>query len=145
MQENLGDYETSKSHASRSELGLGAREVAVLAATIFVAAVMPLGVVFGSPDAVWITAVSLFTAVLFAGDVATRFSQPIVLGARLVKDRAVIRRQYLRTWFVVDVLADGDSTAYALRLSSTARQRTPTVSCRPLPRWARHGSECGWP
>jgi hypothetical protein len=134
MQENLGDYETSRSRVSRSELGLSARDVVVLAATIFVAAVMPLDVVFGSPDAVWITAASLFTAVLFAGDVATRFSRPIVVGGRPVEDRAVIRRHYLRTWFVVDVLAAipfdviavapgiaGGSTAQVLRLLSLLR------------------------
>jgi voltage-gated potassium channel len=134
MEEDIEDYETSRSHGSRGELGSGTRDVAVLAATIFVAAVMPLEVVFGSPDAVWITAVSLFTALLFARDVATRFSRPIVVGGRPVTERAVIRRHYLRTWFVVDVLAAipfdviavapgiaGGSTAQVLRLLSLLR------------------------
>lgn len=134
MENNLEDHKTGLLRLYRTELGLGARETAVLAATIFVAAVMPLDVVLGSPDAVWITAASLITALLFAGDVAVRFSKPILVEGITVTEPALIRRRYLRTWFVVDVLAAipfdviavapgiaGGSTAQVFRLLGLLR------------------------
>ena len=77
----------------------------MLAATILVAVAMPLEVVFDSLDSAWLRVVSVLSALLFAVDVALRFTRPIVVAGRPVADRTVIRRHYLRTWFTVDLLA----------------------------------------
>lgn len=97
--------QTDPGNTRLDELGIGVWDIVVLAATIFIAFVMPLDVVFDSIDNGWVTAVSLVAAVLFAGDIVIRFSRPIVVGGRPVRDRATIRRHYQRTWFGVDLLA----------------------------------------
>ncbi len=85
------------------ELGLGARDLATLAATIFVAVVMPLEVVFGSLDAGWVTTVSLLAALLFAWDIVERLARPSTFHS--AHERTALRRRYLRTWFAIDVAA----------------------------------------
>ncbi len=87
------------------ELGVGAWDIVVLAATIFIAVAMPLEVVFDSINNGWVTAASLVASVLFAGDIAIRSSRPIVISGGPVGDRATIGKRYLRTWFAVDLLA----------------------------------------
>ena len=117
----------------RDESGVGPWDVAVLVATIFVAIAMPLRVVF-ELDAGWMTAASILASALFAADVVTRFSRPIVVGGRPVSEPSVVRRHYLRTWFLVDLLAvvpfdvianapgfAGGSAAHVLRLLSLLR------------------------
>jgi len=89
----------------RDESGVGPWDVAVLAATIFVAIAMPLRVVFDSLDVGWMTVGSTVAALLFGADVVMRFSRPIVVGGRPVSEPSVVRRHYLRTWFLVDLMA----------------------------------------
>ena len=65
------------------ELGVGAWDIVVLAATIFIAVAMPLEVVFDSINNGWVTAASLVASVLFAGDIAIRSSRPIVISGNM--------------------------------------------------------------
>lgn len=89
----------------RDESGVGPWDVAVLVATIFVAIAMPLRVVFDLLDVGWMSVGSTVAALLFAADVVMRFSRPIVVAGRPVSERSVVQRHYLRTWFLVDLLA----------------------------------------
>lgn len=89
----------------RDELGVSAWDMAVLAATILVAVVMPLEVVFGSLAAGWLRVVSGLISLLFAADILMRFSRPTAVGARPAASRTVTYRGYLRGWFTVDLLA----------------------------------------
>ena len=113
--------QTDPGNTRLDELGIGVWDIVVLAATILIAFVMPLDVVFDSIDNGWVTAVSL----------VIRFSRPIVVGGRPVRDRASIRRHYQRTWFAVDLLAAvpfdviasaaGGSTGQVLRVLGLLR------------------------
>lgn len=91
--------------ARRNELGVGVWDVAVLTATVVIAVALPLEVVFPDLDAGWLRVVSGMISLLFAADILMRFSRPIVVGGRPVTSRTMIRRHYLRGWFVVDLLA----------------------------------------
>ena len=93
------------SRIGREEHGFNAWNVAVLTATVVVAAGTPIEVVFHPLDADWVLALSLVISVLFAIDIRRRFSRPIVVGGSPVFDPVMIRRRYLRSWFVVDLLA----------------------------------------
>jgi voltage-gated potassium channel len=89
----------------RDELGIGAWDVVVLLATVFIAVIVPLRLVLDSLDAGWLQAASLLSSLLLAADVVMRFARPIEIGGRRVDDLPTIRHRYLRSWFGVDLLA----------------------------------------
>lgn len=47
----------------------------------------------------------LLVDVLFLSDIIIRFNTPIYLEGRLITDRKVIIKAYLRSWFILDLLA----------------------------------------
>lgn len=75
----------------REELGVGPWDLTVLVATVFLAVVTPIEVVFDTLDAGWLMVVSGVVSLLLVADIRRR----------LTRDRS----QYLRGWFAVDVLA----------------------------------------
>ena len=75
----------------RDELGVGSWDLTVLLATVFLAIVIPIEVVFDTLDARWLMVVSALISVLLTVDIRRR----------LAEDRS----EYLRGWFVVDLLA----------------------------------------
>lgn len=87
------------------EIGLGAWDLTVLAATLVVAVLTPVEIVFELNDVGWLIAVSGAISVLFALDIRQRFTRPIVVDGRRLTDADVIRQRYLRSWFIVDLLA----------------------------------------
>jgi voltage-gated potassium channel len=108
----------------RDELGVSAWDTAVLVATVLVAVAMPLEVVFGPHDTGWLRVASGFISLLLAADILMRFSRPIVVAGRPVTSRTEIHSHYLRSWFVVDLLAaipfDVIAAAPGIADSSTA-------------------------
>lgn len=80
-------------------------DLTVLLATLFVAVVVPLNIVFGELTGTWVFAVSGAVTALFVIDILLRFQRPIVIDGRPVADRRVISRHYLSTWFTIDLLA----------------------------------------
>jgi hypothetical protein len=88
----------------RDELGLTPWDVFVLAATVVIAAVTPLDLVFGPYEGL-VPVVSAAISVLFAVDVVRRFARPITVRGLPITDREGIRTRYLRSWFAIDVLA----------------------------------------
>jgi voltage-gated potassium channel len=97
--------QTDGTMTRRNEVGMGAWDALVTAATVVIAVVTPVDIVFDSVDAGWLRVISVAISVLFAIDIRRRLSRPITAGGRPVTDAAVIRRHYLRGWFVVDLLA----------------------------------------
>lgn len=89
----------------RGELGISAWDVLVLAATILIAVLTPLELVFDSLESGWPLTVSAIISVAFAADIVMRFQRPVVVGGRRVDDPVEIRQRYLRGWFIVDLLA----------------------------------------
>ena len=87
------------------ELGLGAWDLTVLVATLIVAVLTPVEVVFELRDVGWLTALSATISILFALDIRQRFTRPVVVDGRQITDPDTIRQRYLRTWFIVDLLA----------------------------------------
>ncbi len=87
------------------ELGLGGWDLVTLAATLAVAITTPLEVVFDFAGQGWWILLALLISVPLAVDLARRMSRPIRVGDMLVVDPAEVRRRYLRTWFIVDLLA----------------------------------------
>lgn len=74
----------------RDELGVANWDLAVLAATVFLAIVMPIEAVFRSLDAGWLIAASALITVLLAADIRRRLrTEP----------------EYVNGWFTVDLLA----------------------------------------
>lgn len=97
--------EVEESLSVLDELGLGLWDLAVLAATLLVAILTPVEIVFELLDVGWLIAISGAISILFALDIRQRFTRPIVIDGRPVTDPDTIRRRYLRRWFVVDLLA----------------------------------------
>jgi voltage-gated potassium channel len=89
----------------REELGITVWDLAVLTATVFIAVVVPIDVVFGTLEGSWLRILSGLSSILFAADILVRFTRPVVIAGRPVGDRAVIQRRYVRRWFGVDLLA----------------------------------------
>lgn len=117
----------------RDELGITTWDVVVLVATVAIAAVTPLDLVFGPHDGV-IPVVSGAVSVLFVVDVVQRFSRPISVRGIPITDREGIRDRYLKRWFAVDVAAiipfdliarlpgiEGSRTADVIRLLGLLR------------------------
>lgn len=74
----------------RDELGMANWDLAVLAATVFLAIVMPVEAVFANLDAAWLIAASAVVSGLLATDIRRRMrSEP----------------DYVNRWFTVDLLA----------------------------------------
>ncbi len=118
----------------RDELGLTNWDIALLIATVAIAVLIPIEVVFGPLKLGWLMVVSAVASVLFAGDVWIRRTRPITVRGVRVVNRAQITRRYLRTWFTVDVLAaipfdliavipgiDGSAAADVLRVLALTR------------------------
>ena len=112
--------------ARRDEFGVGVWDVAVLLATMWVAFVIPAEVVLGPPAAPLLV-ISAVISLVFAADILMRFSRPIVIGGRPVVDHLVIRRHYLRTWFVVDLLAALPFDVIAAAPGIAGTSAAPTV------------------
>jgi voltage-gated potassium channel len=87
------------------ELGLGVWDVTVLAATLVVAVLTPVEIVFELLDIGWLIAVSAAISIIFALDIRQRFTRPVLVDGREVTDPETVRSRYLRSWFVVDLLA----------------------------------------
>lgn len=118
----------------RDELGITNWDIALLIATVVIAVIIPIDVVFGPLELGWLMVVSAVASALFAGDIWIRRSRPISVRGRWIVDRAEIRRRYMRTWFTVDLLAaipfdliavapgiDGSSAADVLRVLALLR------------------------
>jgi voltage-gated potassium channel len=75
----------------RDELGIGPWDLTVLFATVVLAILVPIEVVFETLDARWLMVLSGLISVLLAVDIRQR----------LARDR----REYLRGWLVIDLLA----------------------------------------
>lgn len=73
------------------ELGLGLWDILVLAATVFLAIVMPIEAVFPDLDAAWLIVASAVISLVLVADIRRRLGVP--------------RSVYLRGWFTVDALA----------------------------------------
>ena len=89
----------------RDELGLRPGDLAALAATVWLAAVIPLDLVLGPFGSVPLRVASVVVSVILAADVAARLTRPIVVHGIPIIDHAEIRRRYLRGWFWVDAVA----------------------------------------
>jgi voltage-gated potassium channel len=75
----------------RDELGVGPWDLTVLLATVVLAILVPIEVVFETLDADWLMVVSGLISLVLAGDIRKR----------LARDGS----EYLRGWFAVDLLA----------------------------------------
>ena len=95
----------SKAVSWLDELGLTGWDLVTLAATLAVALTTPLEVVFDFAGGGWWILFALVIAAPLAVDVVKRMARPMRVGDHLVTDPASIRKRYLRTWFVVDLLA----------------------------------------
>jgi voltage-gated potassium channel len=82
---------TNKVSTRFEELGLSWWDITVLFATVVLAVVVPLEVVFKTLDAPWLVIVSAVITVVLATDIRRRLSGD--------------RSRYLRGWFTVDLLA----------------------------------------
>ncbi|MBT8202008.1 MAG: cyclic nucleotide-binding domain-containing protein [Acidimicrobiia bacterium] len=89
----------------RDELGLNGWDLVVLAATLIVAITTPLSLVFDYAENGWWILADVALSVPLAIDVRRRFTRPVRLAGRLLTDPVELRRRYLRSWFVIDVLA----------------------------------------
>lgn len=89
----------------RDELGLSTWDVVVLAATVVIAILTPIEVVFETVDATWLRVVSAAISILFAADIRRRLSRSTADEQPGVTGSAGIGRGYLRGWFLVDLLA----------------------------------------
>ncbi|MDJ0961095.1 MAG: cyclic nucleotide-binding domain-containing protein [Acidimicrobiia bacterium] len=118
----------------RDELGITNWDIALLIATVVIAVVIPLEVVFGPLRLGWLMVISAVASLLFAGDIWVRRRRPITVRGIRVVDRSWIQRRYMRRWFTVDLLAaipfdllavapgiDGSSAASVLRILSLLR------------------------
>jgi voltage-gated potassium channel len=85
------DAGTDRVTTRLQELGLGPWDVLVLAATVFLAVVMPIEAVFDDLDAAWIMVASALISIVLVVDMRRRLATP--------------GSEYLRGWFVVDALA----------------------------------------
>ena len=97
----------------RDELGLNGWDLVVLAATLLVAITTPLSLVFDYGDSAWWIFADVALSIPLAIDVRRRFARPVRLAGRLLEDPVQLRDRYLRSWFVVDVLAAIPFTALA--------------------------------
>ncbi len=87
------------------ELGLSTWDAAVLVATLLMAVVVPIEVVFDSVDSIGLTLISAAATVVFVLDIRHRLSNPVPASRQASADPTELRRRYLRGWFVVDLLA----------------------------------------
>lgn len=90
--------------AARDRPVLAGWDAVVLLATIFVAGHAPLYVVLADPP-LWVLTLDAWATLLFAVDLALRFTRPVRIGGRPVADRSAVVRRYLSTWFLVDLVA----------------------------------------
>lgn len=95
----------SKAVTWLDELGLTGWDLVTAAATLAVAITTPLEVVFGFAGKAWWVLPALLISAPLTVDVVRRMSRPVRVGGRLLTDRTELRRRYVRSWFVVDLLA----------------------------------------
>ncbi len=80
-------------------------DVAVLLVSVVAAAVLPPAAVFGEPLSGLASSVGWAASAVFATDIALAFQTGFASQGRLVTDGRLIAGRYLRTWFLVDVIA----------------------------------------
>jgi len=83
----------------RDELGLSNWDVLVLLATVLVAVLSPIEIVFDNLSLGWLVIVSVAASIVLAMDIRRRLSAAPSPAA------STTRRRYLRTWFTIDLLA----------------------------------------
>jgi len=109
---------------------LAAWDALVVAATIFVVGHAPLVAVRGAAPQ-WTRGLDLLATLIFFADIGLRFRRPLRIAGRPVRDPALIRSRYLRTWLAPDLVgaipfdlmafAVGGPAAALLRLLGLSR------------------------
>ncbi len=80
-------------------------DTVVMGATIFAAIEIPLRLSLNYELTSYLTIADWLITALFATDMVVHFTSPYREGRRLVTDRGQIAKHYVRTWFIIDLLA----------------------------------------